>query len=425
MDGDTFKEMLEILQPRITIPIHTEDKYKVRDFIGQAIILNDMEILNIDPKGECIVMSRDIGEFQEHLKLPQAQLIMLGETKGTHKSVVAMQIASNIARQNMNVAIFSLETSKQTLLERFGNIENIYIDDTPHIDITYMEEQTKKLLQEHNIKLIIIDYLQLMKDHQDPRTIERLKALAEAEELTIILLSLLPCEIDNRDDNKPKLEDIKNKTLRDLIDTIVFLYEEDINKIEMILAKDTYRDEPIITYEEVINRLKDKDITEYTKLDLEQRYIVYGTEAELQDPVIQHQLLKYNLYEELSTEINIITDKQIIQEFLQSDLFKDRHISLIQGKIVNIGKEILTTLKNNHNIYYSIVTMEDTKGARHTLKAQVFLEDKALDQYILKMKQYSNNVVAVVNNADGEQYIKCFLQAYEDMDYNKYTKSVT
>lgn len=183
-------------------------------------------------------------------------------------------------------------------------------------------------------------------------------------------------------------------------------------------------DDEIITREEVMSRLQGKQLEDYSKLDLEERFIVYGTDQELEEPKIQHLLIKNDLYEELIDGIDIITDKQIIQELLQSDLFKDKHISIIQGEVLNIGKEILVTLKNNTNIYYSVVSIKDiATGEQYKLKAQVFLETKALNSYLEKIKPYYNNIVAIVSNTDDETYIKCFIKSYEDIDYMKYCKS--
>lgn len=191
-----------------------------------------------------------------------------------------------------------------------------------------------------------------------------------------------------------------------------------------IIVTENIENEDIITYEEVIKRLQGKQLEEYSKLDLEERFIVYGTEQELADPIIQHLLIKNNLYEELTDGTDIITDKQVILELLQSNLFQGEHISIIEGEILDIGKETLVTLKDNTNIYYSVVSIKDkTTGEQHKLKAQVFLETKALNSYLEKIRPHYNNIVAIVSNKDDEKYIKCFMKAYEDIDYSKYCKS--
>ena len=173
-----------------------------------------------------------------------------------------------------------------------------------------------------------------------------------------------------------------------------------------------------------MSRLKDKKLEEYSKLDLEERFIVYGTEQEMENPTIQHLLIKNNLYEELTDGADIITDKQVILELLQSNLFKDEHISIIVGRILNINKEILATLKDNTNIHYSAVTIEDTTtGEQQKLKGYVFLETKALNSYLEKIEPYYNNIVAIVSNTDDEKYIKCFMKSYEDINYMKFYKS--
>ena len=367
-------------------------------------------------------MNENIEIEQGNLNLPQAQLITLGAKPNVHKSTIAIHIADNISKQNKPVAIFSLETTKQNLLEKLGNVNNIYIDDKPNVDITYIEDQCQHLIQEHNIKLAIIDYLQLIQGNTNINIVEELRKYAEDKQITIILLSQSIEELTSNE-GKPILEDIKNKTLRDLIDSLVFLYDEDIKKVETTIAK-TIENEEIITYEEVIKRLQGKQLEDYSKTDLEDRYIVYGTEQELEDPTIQHLLIKNNLYEELTDETDIITDKQIILELLQSNLFRDENISIIVGKILSISKGVLVTLKDNTNIYYSAVTMEDRNTReQHQLKGHVFLETKSLNSYLEKIRPYYNNIVAIVSNKDDETYIKCFMKLYEDIDYSKYCKS--
>lgn len=191
-----------------------------------------------------------------------------------------------------------------------------------------------------------------------------------------------------------------------------------------IIVNENIENDYIITYEEVIKRLQRKKLEDYSQTDLEERFIVYGTEQELEDPTIQHLLIKNNLYEELTDGIDIITDKQVILELLQSNPFQGEHISIIEGEILDIGKETLVTLKDNTNIYYSVVSIKDkATGGQYKLKAQVFLETKALNSYLKKIKPYYNNIVAIVSNTDDEKYIKCFMKSYEDIDYMKFYKS--
>ena len=135
-----------------------------------------METLEINEKGDYkIIMNENIEIEQGNLNLPQAQLITLGTKPNVHKSTIAIHIADNISKQNKPVAIFSLETTKQKLLEKLGNVNNIYIDDKSNIDITYIEDQCQHLILEHNIKLVIINHLQLIQDYNTTNILARLR----------------------------------------------------------------------------------------------------------------------------------------------------------------------------------------------------------------------------------------------------------
>lgn len=203
--------------------------------------------------------------------------------------------------------------------------------------------------------------------------------------------------------------------MRELLDTIVFLYEEDItHNIEMVVAKED--GEEITTYEDVIERLKDVKLEDYTKEDVVDRYIAYGTDEEMNIPEVQMLFIKYNFIEELLNSVNIITDKQVIQSLLATELFKRKDISIIEGEIINIDKQEF----KNSNIYCSVVTIRDKSNSKlHELKHQVFDELEVLDEYQEELRPYYDNIAVILRNNDNEQYIRCYLKKYEDIDYNK------
>ena len=232
---ECIKQVIDITKPEIVIPIHGTQPKKIEELTDKAIILNNMETLEINQKGDYkIIMNENIELEHEELHLPQDELIVIGARQGHNLTTIGLHIADNISRQNKPVAIFSLEYSKQALLEKLENTKNIYIDDTPNIPITYIEEQTKQLIKDHNIKLVIIDCLQKIKDYNNTEIIKRLRTLAKEQQICIILLS------QQSSDTTTELGNIKNKSVRDLIDSFIFLYEED--------------DDRATTYEEVITR---------------------------------------------------------------------------------------------------------------------------------------------------------------------------
>lgn len=401
-DYTAFKQLFDITKPDIVIPIHTEDKYKIKEYTDKAVILNDMETLEINQKGDYkIIMNENIELEHEELHLPQDELIVIGARQGHNLTTIGLHIADNISRQNKPVAIFSLEYSKQALLEKLENTKNIYIDDTPNIPITYIEEQTKQLIKDHNIKLVIIDCLQKIKDYNNTEIIKRLRTLAKEQQICIILLS------QQTTDTTTELGNIKNKSVRDLIDSFIFLYEED--------------DDRATTYEEVITRLKGKKLEDYTREDVNDRYIAYGNDTELNTPEIQRLLIKHKFYNALMDSIDVIEDRQTIQELLSSNLFEDTNYTIMEGRIINVEKEPFTLLKNEHTVYNLIVTFEEMNtNKQYKLKACIILEDEEeeLERYKKEIKPYTNNVAVIVMNRDNDLYIGCYLKYYEDIDYN-------
>ena len=169
---------------------------------------------------------------------PKNQLIIIGSRAGLGKTTLTLQIADEVLNQNMAVAIFSLENSKEMILSRLTNKDNVYIDDTSNIPISYIEEQTQKLVKDRNVKVVIIDYIQLIKDYFTTDISSKLKELTEQLQITVVVTSQLTSDIDTRADKRPMLEDIKNKNLAKLADTIIFLYENHKNNIEIYQAKE-------------------------------------------------------------------------------------------------------------------------------------------------------------------------------------------
>lgn len=391
-----------------------------------------METLELNEKGDYkIIMNEDVEIEQGNLNLPQAQLITLGAKSNVHRSTITLQIADNISRQNKPVAIFDMETSKQTLLEKLENTDNIYINDTTtNITIDNIEDQCQHLMQERNIKLVIINHLQLIKDYNTTNILARLRKYATDNNITIILLSQHIKEVDNQR-AIPILKDIKGKTLRDLVDSLVFIYEEDINRYEQAIVTNVpnntdkqgggeMQNSTIVTSEQVMNRLKDIKLEDYTRDDLLDRYIVYGTEQELQDPTIQRALINNDLHIELLDMIDIITDKQAVQDLLNSNLFEDKNIRTMEGNISAIQfacESDSNFKKDNDMICYTIVNFKDTDGNEHRLYGHTFNNLQDMGAHREALEPYYNNIVLVVESSDDKLYAMGFLKKYEDLDY--------
>lgn len=372
----------------------------IKELTDKAVILNDMETLEINQQGDYkIIMNKNIELEHEELHLPQDELIVIGARQGNNKTTIGLQIADNISRQNKPVVIFSLEYSKQALLEKLKNTDNIYIDDTPNIPITYIEEQTRQLIKHHNIKLVIIDCLQKIKDYNNTETIKRLQVFAQEQQICVLLLS------KQSTDTATELGNIKNKSVHDLVDSFIFLYDED--------------DDKPITYEEVITRLKGKKLEDYTREDVNDRYIAYGSDTELNTPEIQRLLIKHKFYNALMDSIDIIEDRQTIQELLSSELFQDKNVNIMEGRITNVDTEPFAILEKEHTIYNLIVTFEEKNtNKKYKLKAYVIFDDEEeIERYKEELKPYTNNVAVIVMNRDNDLYVRCYLKCYEDINY--------
>ena len=216
-----------------------------------------------------------------------SDLVLIAARPAMGKTAFAVNIATNAAvRANVPVAIFSLEMSKEQLVNRIlcseamvdsnkvrtGKLEEddwtklagsigplseaeIYIDDTPGISITEIRAKCRKLKLEKNIGMVVIDYLQLVQGsnkrngsrEQEISEISRsLKILAKEIGVPVIALSQLSRAAEQRPDHRPMLSDLRESgAIEQDADIVMFLYRDDYyNKdsekkdiAEVIIAK--------------------------------------------------------------------------------------------------------------------------------------------------------------------------------------------
>lgn len=200
--------------------------------------------------------------------LHDEELIIIAARPAVGKTAFALNIAQNIGtKQEKAVAIFSLEMGAESLVNRMiakeGRIDSqhlrtgqltddewnalfiatgalskseIYIDDTPGIKITEIRARARKLAQETgNLGLILIDYLQLISGtgrenrQQEVSEISRqLKILAKELHVPVIALSQLSRGVEQRQDKRPVLSDIRESgSIEQDADIVAFLYRED------------------------------------------------------------------------------------------------------------------------------------------------------------------------------------------------------
>lgn len=219
--------------------------------------------------------------------LHNSDLVLIAARPAMGKTAFALNLAQNAAvHSGVPVVVFSLEMSKEQLVNRMlcseamvdsnkmktGQLEDndwqkvaralgplseapIFIDDTPGISITEIRAKCRRMKLEHNLGLVVIDYLQLMQGsksrsenrQQEISEISRsLKILAKEINVPVICLSQLSRAAETRTDHRPILSDLRESgAIEQDADIVMFLYRDDYynpdtekkNIAEVILAK--------------------------------------------------------------------------------------------------------------------------------------------------------------------------------------------
>jgi len=216
--------------------------------------------------------------------LQPANLVIIAARPAMGKSALTMNIATNVALQQKPVALFSLEMSKEEIVQRIlasvGRVDSmklrsgqlgplwqrvvdaasrmyqapIYIDDSPIVTVTDIRAKCRRLKRKKGLALVIVDYLQLMQGtarenrQQEIAEISRsLKNLARELDVPVIGLSQLNRSLEAREDKRPRLSDLRESgSLEQDADVVMFIYrheyyhpEDQENKglAEIIIAK--------------------------------------------------------------------------------------------------------------------------------------------------------------------------------------------
>ncbi len=238
----------------------------------------------------------------------KADLIILAARPSMGKTALALNLAQNVALKGKKaVAIFSLEMPKQQLVKRMlcseaevdttrvtaGNLQSkdwdklvdamtrladtkIYIDDASGVTVTDIKAKCRRLMmEEKDLGLVVIDYLQLMEGGGNPNDrnqqisqISRgLKGLARELDVPVIALSQLSRGVEQRNDKRPMLSDLRDSgAIEQDADIVMFIYRDEYynkdnvenkGKAEIIIAK--HRNGPTGSFE----LLFQKDITKF------------------------------------------------------------------------------------------------------------------------------------------------------------------
>jgi len=201
--------------------------------------------------------------------MQRSDMVILAARPSLGKSSLALGIARNAAlEQGAQVAVFSLEMSKEQLVQRLLSMEAevdskrvrlrqytpsqekrvmdatgklsglpIYIDDSPALRVVEMRSKARRLHYERGIDLIIVDYLQLIRGDgrsenkvQEISDISRsLKALAREIECPVLAVSQLSRAVESRPSHVPMLSDLRESgSIEQDADVVMFIYRDEV-----------------------------------------------------------------------------------------------------------------------------------------------------------------------------------------------------
>lgn len=262
------------------------------DFVPiRQVVMNAMNMIEEASKNKGAVTGIATGFLDLDYKtagMQPSDLILVAARPSMGKTAFVLNIAQHVAfHDNNSVAVFSLEMSKEQLVNRLLSLESkvnsqairtgnmkddewerliesadvigkskLIIDDTPGISIGELRSKCRKFKLEYDIQMIIIDYLQLMSGsgsgksesrQQEISEISRsLKALARELHVPVIALSQLSRAVEQRPDHRPMLSDLRESgAIEQDADVVMFIYRDDYynkdtelkNVAEIIIAK--------------------------------------------------------------------------------------------------------------------------------------------------------------------------------------------
>lgn len=277
----TEKSVFDLLQRRNTgeyVPI-------------KQVVLNSLEKIEKASKSKGTVTGIPTGFIDLDYKLSGLQpsdLVLVAARPSMGKTAFVLNIAQYMAfKKDKCVAIFSLEMSKEQLVNRLFSLESqvdaqalrtgnmkdsdwekliegagiigkskMIIDDTPGISVSELRSKCRKYKLEHGLDIIIIDYLQLMTGsvgkssesrQQEISEISRsLKGLARELNVPVVALSQLSRAVESRPDKRPMLSDLRESgAIEQDADVVMFIYRDEYynkdseykKQAEIIIAK--------------------------------------------------------------------------------------------------------------------------------------------------------------------------------------------
>lgn len=262
--GTELNQMLNVIEAK---------KAKKLNELTSEVLIDCFKSLNEDKPSGVPISIHNLQKQTNGWK--NGNLIILAARPAMGKTAVALDYAYYPAKNNIPIAFFSLEMTGKELAGRLMSKESginsqkinnnlidtyeltklrsdcqtfkdlpLYIDDTPALSITRLRSKALRMKREFNIKMIIIDYLQLMdgSDSKDSREQEiskisrGLKKLAKELDLPIIALSQLSRQVELRPSKKPQLSDLRDSgAIEQDADMVIFLLRPEYYEMKSYL----------------------------------------------------------------------------------------------------------------------------------------------------------------------------------------------
>ncbi len=274
-DVDEVVDRAQAAVYEVTTKRSSEDVVVLEDLLNP--VLEEIEAIDGD-KGSMTGVPTGFADLDELTNgLHPGQLIVIAARPGMGKSTAALDFARAAAiKHNQAAVVFSLEMSRSEITMRLlsaearvhlhhmrtGRMTNedwdklaarmgevagapLFIDDSPHLTMTEIRAKARRLKQRHDLRLVIVDYLQLMSSpkrsesrQQEVSEISRsMKLLAKELEVPVVALSQLNRNAEQRADKRPQLSDLRESgSIEQDADLVLLLHREDAYEPESARA---------------------------------------------------------------------------------------------------------------------------------------------------------------------------------------------
>ena len=312
--SNSIKDILIDLEKKLfDLSNSKKDNYEFRDFA--SVTKESLQLVEraFKKKGKYSGIVSGFGDLDNMLGgLQNSDLIILAGRPSMGKTALATNIAFNAAKyfsqeeDNGSVAMFSLEMSAEQIglrilaeqsripsdklrkgeLNEKDSLElsntyqqinklNFFFDDSPNLTVSELRSKLRRYKNNFNIKLVIIDYLQLIKpeSNRDNRVNElseitrNLKQIAKEFNLPVISLSQLSRQVENRDDKRPLLSDLRESgSIEQDADVVMFIYRESyyLQRNEPTRGADETQE----SYQKKMSTWKDRNEEVFNKAEL-------------------------------------------------------------------------------------------------------------------------------------------------------------